>query len=123
MDTLTLVLFGLVCFYIGWAAHRFVFKHTVIPVLKELGITEDKLKELLLKVKDQQTNPKQEDTRPEISIKIEEYEGLLYAYRRDNHQYLCRAKTADLLREELAEVLPTGFKITVFKNEGAEYFN
>lgn len=121
MSILDLVLFGILCFYIGWAAHRFIFRITVIPILEELGVTEDRLKNITKKLRDKQKESK--DTRPEVTIKVEEYEGLLYAYRRDTHQYLCRAKTADLLREELASIIPDGHKVTILKDEGAEFFN
>ena len=121
MTLFQLILFGALCFYLGYKTHQMIFKHIVIPVLKELGITEDSLKSLLEKVKKQ--GLKAEDNRPEITIKVEQHEGLFYAYRRDTNQYLCRAKTTDLLREELSTVLPLGHKITILKNEGAEYFN
>lgn len=120
MDTLNLVLFGVLCFYVGWAAHSFVFRITVIPVLKELGVTDEHLQKLTKNLKQKQQ--KDADTRPEITIRVEEYDGLLYAYRRDNQQYLCRAKTADLLREELASIIPNGHKVTILKDEGAEFF-
>jgi hypothetical protein len=97
----------LLVFALGWWAgskltaslNRIVFT----TILKELGITEKQLRQLAKDNKiiadpsDLEDAADPEDDLTTIDVRIEEHQGQIYAYRRDNNEFLAQGTTKDQL--------------------------
>lgn len=92
-------------------------------ILKDLGVTEQQLRELARKNdldldSDQQHSDKEDGLTP-IEIKIEEVQGTLYAYRLDNNQFLGQGVDREQLIQRLKENL-TNVRLIIAKEDGAD---
>jgi hypothetical protein len=97
----------LLVFALGWWAgsrltaslNRIVFT----TILKELGITEAQLRKLakdnkiIADPQDLEDAADPEDDLTTIDVRIEEHQGQIYAYRRDNNEFLAQGTTKDQL--------------------------
>ena len=93
-------------------------------ILKDLGVTEQQLRRLAEKndIPVPTENPRDsitgEVTVTPIEIKIEEQQGMLYAYRLDNDQFLGQGTDREALIERLTENL-TNVRLIVAEEHGA----
>ena len=92
-------------------------------ILKDLGITDQQLRKLAessglelaeLSPKESEENP----TLTPIEIKIEQHQGILYAYRLDNDQFLGQGPDREQLIEHLKKNL-TDVRLIVAEENGA----
>lgn len=124
-DYITLFIF----FSLGWwagskltaALHRSIMR----DLLTELGVTPDQLR----KVQDRMRKSLGLDEAPEaaadepdhdvVKIKIEKHHDTLYAFRKDNDQFLGQGTTIEGLIERMGEKL-RNTRCVVEKEDGAE---
>jgi hypothetical protein len=106
---------------IGWKAGCWITALSFTQILKELGIKDDQVRKL---AKQYNFNP-EDDVQPtkpepeEITIKIEQHEGKLYAFRIENDEFLGQGMSSDELVESLAKRFKN-VRFTVPKDMGAE---
>lgn len=88
-------------------------------ILKDLGVTEQQLRELAAR-NDLELPKKhsEEDTLTRIEVRIEEHNGCLYAYRLDNNQFLGQGTDRDQLLSRLKETL-SNVKLIITEEHGA----
>ena len=95
-------------------------------ILRDLGVTEQQLRRLAEKndIKIPTENPRDsitgEVTVTPIEIKIEEQQGMLYAYRLDNDQFLGQGTDREALIQRLTENL-TNVRLIVAEEHGAGF--
>ena len=101
------VIIYLLIFALGWwAGSRLTAtlnRITFTLILKELGITEKQLRRLA-EAHNIIADPREitdaadpEDELTTIDVRIEEHQGQIYAYRRDNNEFLAQGTTKDQL--------------------------
>ena len=117
-----LLITAFVAFYLGWKISSWISALSFREILKELKITDQQLEKLSgrygLGSKDESSEPKAREPE-EITIKVEQHQGVLYAFRIENDEFLGQGKT----REELVEGMAKRFKnvkFTVPHDMGAE---
>lgn len=100
------LLLALVAFAVGWKAGCVwmvtLFKH----VLQELGVTHDQLEKLMDRgrVANSEESPTTEDGEyPKVAIKIEQHGLVLYAFRKEDDQFLGQGDSKESLIERLGE--------------------
>jgi hypothetical protein len=117
-----LLITAFIAFYLGWKISSWVSALSFREILKELKVSDQQLEKLIgrygLSSKEESSEPKARDPE-EITIKVEQHQGVLYAFRIENDEFLGQGKT----RDELVEGMAKRFKnvrFTVPENAGAE---
>jgi hypothetical protein len=114
-------------FIIGWiVGHKVcqVLNHmTFREILKDLGVTDQQLRDLAQRkgVDMPLVEPEKAPAEPQnvVEIKIEQHEGILFAFRKDNDQFLAQGPDREQLVARLTENL-TPCRVVVSKEDGAE---
>lgn len=94
-------------------------------IMRELGISDDRLRELARRQNIPDIDPEMEpaapgvDDLPEIKIKIEKHGDQLFAFRIDNDQFLGQGTDSDSLVKRIAEQYK-GIRFTIPKDQGAD---
>ena len=119
------IIIAIIAFYIGYRASQIVHVMSFKQVLEDLGVTTEQLQELARKngiegLVDEQPNDSdtEEITLTAMEIKIEECQGILYAYRLDNDQFLGQGPDREQLIQRLAENL-TNVRLIIAEENGA----
>lgn len=104
----TLLNFLIVAGFGWWAGSAWttmILRGSFHKILKELGVTDQQLKKLArdhgMGVEDPKESTTDEPELASVEIKLEQHQGVIYAFRLDNDQFL--GQGAD--REELIESL------------------
>mgnify|MGYP000356054545 CR=1 FL=1 len=115
-----IIAFGL-GLYIGFKVQDVIMKATFGRMLEEAGVTGKDLNKLIAHWKPQMDpEDSSADDLEEIRIKIERHSDTLYAFRKDNDQFLGQGATREELIERLGEKF-TNVRLLVNKEDGAEF--
>ena len=115
-----IIAFGL-GLYIGFKVQDVIMKATFGRMLEEAGVTDKDLNKLIAHWKPQMDpEDSSADDLEEIRIKIERHSDTLYAFRKDNDQFLGQGATREELIERLGEKF-TNVRLLVNKEDGAEF--
>lgn len=120
METIILVA---TAFAAGWVLGAFVTAvrqaQAFKSILKDLGVSTEQL----LKLKDRID---QEDDAPDaarenvVEVKLEQHQGMIYAFRKDNDQFLGQGTDRDTLIQHLDRTFARGARIIIREEDGAE---
>jgi hypothetical protein len=103
--------------WIGKTVTNVINQWTFQEILKDLKITDKDLRELRLAKFPEDTAA--DEVRDEITIRVEQHHGQLYAYRIDTEEFLGQGDSRDTLVARIAERYK-GVKFTVPKDQGAD---
>lgn len=92
-----IILALLVGIWIGKTVATAINHYTFREILKDLKITEQDLRRL------HPDQDREETSRPEVEIIVEQHQGQLYAYRKDNWEFLGQGTDRDQLVARIAE--------------------
>lgn len=113
-------------FYCGYKVAEAVVMWLTVKALKEIGIDERKLHEMLGQLQGQnpaastnQIAAESEQELPKVAIWIEQQDAILYAYRKDTGQFLGQATSQEALIERLGEKM-RNVKLIVAREDGGE---
>jgi hypothetical protein len=118
-ETIIMVIVGFCAgLYIGWKAADTMHKMLVGAILKEAGVSSATLEKMADNAQKEldKLEGKEEDR---IGLVIEQHLGQLYAFRKDNYQFVAQSSN----KEELVKIIADRFKDTTFvvnKDDGAE---
>ena len=130
IDWITLAIFTMIGMVIGWRASAAFYVKMFSHILRDLGITNAQLiksardaalaagidiGDQLNQIESQATD---EDGLEKIEIKVEKHSDTLYAFRKDNDQFLGQGSTRESLIEAMGQRLKNVRLIVV---EGDEY--
>lgn len=108
---------------VGWKVNDALFKYTFGKMLNDAGVTDAKLAQF---IKHWQPIVEQESgispVEDKISIKIEQHNGVLYAFRKDTDAFLGQAATAEELIDVLKDKAHNGQEFTCTDEDGAAHF-
>lgn len=119
MEFIELIIAFAAGLYVGFKVQDVIMKATFGKMLKEAGVTDKDLSKMIDHWKPKM-EPESDDNLEEILIKIEQHSNTLYAFRKDNDQFLGQGAT----REELIESLSKKFnnvRLLISKEDGAEH--
>jgi hypothetical protein len=123
MDMIETVLIVVVAFWLGnrWATnfHQKIFRE----ILKELGVTERQLKDLLLRQQQQLTSLTPQEHAADhdvVEVRLEQVGDVIYAYRKSDDQFLAQGLDADALIATLKLNLCAPCKVVVDVDDGAD---
>lgn len=99
-DTLFMFLVLILGIAIGWRLNATFARMTMFAILKDLGVTESQLKAQMRKYEGD-TDPEPQDELTTIEVKLEQHQGLIYAFRTDTDTFLGQGRDRDTLIEDL----------------------
>jgi len=107
METLTIMALVAIAFYLGWRANEFMTKIMIRSLMDDMGITPDQRQQLIERCAEEiKEMNSEEDDLAEISIKLEQHQGVIFAYSEDDGMFMGQGKD----REELFKNLGDRFK-------------
>lgn len=121
-DYLDLVLVGVVCGYIGYRVSDYMHQITITDLLRRAGVTPDKLESIMADLRaeiDGVTSDAEPTDADAIEIRIEQHNDTLYAYRKDNEEFLGQGQDRVSLIERLTLKFPTGARLVLTEDDGA----
>lgn len=107
--------------YIGFKINDVVMRHTFSKMLDEAGVTKKDMEKFVAHWQPIIESPEEGSENPElehIEIKIEKHGGCLYAFRRDNDQFLGQGETKEDLIARMGEKLRN---VNLSVTEGSEF--
>ena len=123
MDMIETVLIVVAAFWLGnrWATnfHQKIFRE----ILRELGVTEQQLKDLMLRQQQQLNRLTPEEHAADLTVvevRLEQMGDVIYAYRKSDNQFLAQGLDADALIATLKLNLCAPCRIVVDTDDGAD---
>ena len=108
-------LISLIAFYIGWKINEIWMARSFAEILKDLGVSPDRVHRLAL------DNGVEVATDKEaIELKIDSVEGQFLAYEVKDNRFITQATTGEQLLAQIIEHYPAGTKINVDKAQGGD---
>jgi hypothetical protein len=122
MDMIETVLIVVVAFWLGnrWATnfHQKIFRE----ILKELGVTEQQLKDLMQRQQRQLAGLTIEESTADLTVvevRLEQQGNQIYAYRKDDSTFLGQGHDRDSLIERLTQNL-TPCRVVIDLEDGGD---
>jgi hypothetical protein len=122
MDMIELLIAALVGIFIGWTASKQVHLQGFRQLLRALKVTEEDLLRAMIKIQSDgwQLDDHEGSTDPTVvEVKLEQVGTEIYAYRKDNHQFLGQGCNPQGLIERLNQNL-TPCRVMVAQEDGAD---
>jgi hypothetical protein len=113
LEIILVLILGIV---IGMKVSSYIQIMAMKQLLQDLGIKDQDLKDLIKR------NLGEEDQEPGlevVEVKLEQHQGVIYAYRKDNDTFLGQGADRDSLIQRLNETM-TSCKVIVTQQDGAE---
>jgi hypothetical protein len=117
----------LIAFAAGWYAGSWITTHLLAlsfrQILNDLGVKNEQLRQLAqdvgVDVPDVNQNTADGDTLTPLEVTIEQHQGVLYAYRKDNQQFLGQGTTQAGLVESISKRM-TDVRLIIDSQDGAD---
>ena len=109
-------------FWLGWKVSEALSHITFRSILKDLGITDQQMLDLARRKGMELEDPasaKSESELPVLEVKLEQHGSELFAFRKDNDQFLGQGPDRDALIKRLTENL-TNVRVIIAKEDGAD---
>jgi hypothetical protein len=122
MDMIELFIAAAVGIFIGWQASKRVHLDGFRQLLRAMSISEQDLRQAMIKIQSDgwQLDEDEGSTDPTIvEVKLEQVGTEIYAYRKDNHQFLGQGCNPQGLIERLNQNL-TPCRVMVAQEDGAD---
>ena len=121
MDNTIILLF--IGFGLGWVLGSFwtaikqaqAFK----SILNDLGVTTEQLLKLRDRI-DQEDEPQTTPRENVVEVTLEKMDNMIYAYRKDNSQFLGQGTDRDQLIQHLNHTFANGARLIIREQDGAE---
>jgi hypothetical protein len=123
MDIIDLVIVFVAAFWLGWKVQEKIMFYTMAEMFRKAGITNKELDKFINHWKDDLDEPEEvevdENGYEIVPIKIEQHGEVLYAFRKDDDQFLGQGDSKESLIRRLGEKL-VGIRLVIEEGDGAE---
>lgn len=117
MELIYIIIFA-AGFYVGYKVNDYFTRMAVHSMLEDMGITPEQMKQIERKAI--AAAAEDDEGLPIIEIRIEEHSGVLYAFRKDNDEFLGQGATREALIDRLGEKLRQ-VKLSIAQADGAAF--
>lgn len=109
---------------IGFRVNSYINLMAMREMLKDLGVTNEDLTRLLKKQHEKLGLTMEEDTSDEpqlevIEVKLEQHQGQIYAFRKDNDTFLGQGADRDSLIDHISKSMKN-VKLVISHDDGGE---
>jgi hypothetical protein len=122
MDMIELIIAAAVGILIGWRAARQVHLDGFRQLLKALKVTEEDLLRAMIKIQSKEWQLDDDEGTKDhtvVDVKLEQQGTQIFAYRKDNDQFLGQGADTDSLIQRLNETMKP-CRVNVAKEDGAD---
>ena len=118
-EILTLVAVALLGGMVGYRIADHLHKTVLADLLERAGVTPEKLEEIMLDLQ-QEIDPESKTLKefPDLEVTIEQHSNTLYAFRKDNAQFLAQGATRDELIEMISKKV-SNVTLVIAESDGA----
>jgi hypothetical protein len=118
----------LIAFAAGWYAGSWITTHLLAlsfrQILNDLGVKNEQLKKLAqdvgIEVPDVNASTPSGDQLTPLEIVLEQHQGVIYAYRKDNQQFLGQGTDRETLVDSIGRRM-TDVRLIIRDEDGAEF--
>lgn len=122
---LELIIAFVVGFFVGYKIQEKIMFYTIAEMFKKAGITNKELDKFIGHWKEEM-EPEEANTDENglevIDIKVEKHGEVLYAFRKDNDQFLGQGDSKETLIKRLGEKA-MGKRMVIAEGDGAEFID
>jgi hypothetical protein len=118
MDYIDLIIAFIVGGYVGYKIQEKLMFMTMMDMFRRAGITNKDLGKFVDHWKEE-LDVEEADLREEVDIRVEQHGADLYAFRKDNQEFIGQGNSKESLISRLAETM-TGKKLLISEGDGAE---
>ena len=104
--------------FVGWTAASRFHVAMIGDILARAGVTPERLQTMMAEMKEELGEELDESEFPKVEIKIEQHNNTLYAFRKDNDQFLGQGADRETLLKTIAEKF-TNVTLVVAEADGA----
>lgn len=108
--------------WLGYKINDILIRHTFADMIKQAGLEQQDLDQFIEHWAPIMQDEEQDQSNPTLSITLEKQGDMIYAYRKDNSQFLAQGRDRDELTAALAKDWP-GVTLLVKKEEGGALLN
>jgi hypothetical protein len=108
--------------WLGYKINDMIIRHTFADMIKQAGLEQQELDKFIEHWAPLMEDQEPEPANPTLSIVLEQQGDMIYAYRKDNSQFLAQGRDRDELTAALSRDLP-GVTLLVKKEEGGVLLN
>lgn len=123
MDIIELILVFVAAFWLGWKVQEKIMFYTMAEMFRKAGITNKELDKFINHWKDDLDEKEEveidENGYEVVPIKIEQHGEVLYAFRKEDDQFLGQGDSKESLIRRLGEKL-VGIRLVIEEGDGAE---
>lgn len=105
--------------YIGWKVQEKLMFMTMMDMFAQAGVTNKDLDKFVSHWKKEFDAEDEVDERDTVEIKVEQHGAELYAFRKDNQEFIGQGNSKESLITRLGETM-TGKKLLISEGDGAE---
>jgi hypothetical protein len=107
--------------YIGWKVQEKLMFMTMMDMFAQAGVTHKDLDKFVghWKKEFDAEDEVEDDERDTVEIKVEQHGAELYAFRKDNQEFIGQGNSKESLITRLGETM-TGKKLLISEGDGAE---
>jgi hypothetical protein len=120
-----IVIMGIICFiggcWLGFKANDIIMRFTFKKMIEEAGLTDKDLNKFIDHYRGEMELDFEEEL-PVINIKVEKHNNELYAFRKDNDQFLGQGSNVESLIERMGEKL-RNVRLVITPEDGGELVN
>lgn len=102
--------------YISGVFNRWIFS----LILDKLGVDHKKLRELNQDLERELGDEPKSKPQPDVQVKLEQHLGTIYAYRKDNNEFIAQGRDRQELLAAMLARFPTEDKFRLSIVEGTE---
>ena len=119
------IIIAVTAFVFGWVAGALITTikqaQAFKSILQDLGVTTEQLLKLKDRI-DRKDEPSSEPSKAQVEIRLEVHNGQIYAYRKDNNQFLAQGSNRDELVAALIERFARGqgARLIIREEDGAD---
>ena len=115
-----LIIVALVAFALGFKISEIIHVISFKRILEDLGVQPEQLNRLAREIGVPESQLSRTETKKIVEVTLEKIGGVIYAYRRDNNQFLGQGTDHDTLIDHLNKTFAQGARIVIREQDGAE---
>lgn len=120
MDIFTLIAVAVVAGLVGYRIADHLHKSVLADLLERAGVTPEKLEQVMADLKKEvEGDEAAEQEFPNLEVTIEQHSNTLYAFRKDNNQFLGQGKDREELIKMISEKV-SNVTLVIAEADGAQ---